>query len=269
MPVVLPAPPAPPPVLADYQLLYNGLLMGQGTQYRVNVLDGLGSLPDMKTTDTEKLGHHGDFSGVDLFNARTVTMTLTARGTSVANLETILNALKFACRPLLTGTLPMLLKLPGQGQRRIYTRARKRAISIVPTYNRGWCKVDLEFYCPDPRIYDDTLTTTVIAFGYGSIVNAGNLESRPVVTVTPSASAVGIANVADASALVLVDTTLGPIPSPCIVDMLARTVTDSGGANRFDCVAPTSTWPALVPGTNTIAVSGGSTSWAWRSAWDS
>jgi hypothetical protein len=266
MPVVM---PAPPPVLASFQVLYNGLLMGPGTRYRINLVDGLRSLPPIRSTDSDRLDDPGSFSGHDTPGPRTLTFTLTVQGTSAADFEAALTALEAALVPRRQGTLALQFKLPAKGPRQAGARVRRLNNPTDPTYILARCKVDVEFFCPDPRIYDDVLTTTVIPIGGATVLtNIGNFESRPVVTVIPSAAAVGIANANDGSALVLLANAFGAIPNPTVIDLLARSVVDGNtGANRFDMVAPTSTWPVLVPGTNAISVAGASTSWAWRSAW--
>lgn len=253
--------------LADYQWLYQGVTCGHGTPYKINTWDGLRALPELRTSDWARLRHHGAFSGIDVLEGRIITMTLTVTGTSASNLETLLAPLETATVPLFSGSLPMSYKLPNQVQRQVETRTRKRATILEPTYNLGWQKISLEWFCGDPRLYSDALTTTVIASS-GSITNTGNFESRPVVTVTPSSDPVTITNTSDAgNVIVLASSMIGSIPSPCVVDLLNRTVVDGSGANRFDVVDPSTTWTVLLPGVNNITVSGGSTSWAWRSAW--
>jgi hypothetical protein len=253
--------------LPDWGFSYQGLVLGQGTAYRVTKLDGIGSLPELRTSDFAKLRHHGAFSGIDVLEGRTVQLGIAVVGTSAADLDAQLAALEVATVPLLMGGFPLSYKLPVQVQRRVNARARKRAMSIDPTYTRNHALVAVEFFCGDPRIYDDTLTTTVIAAA-GTITNAGSFESRPLITVIPTVSPVTITNSSDGgNQIVLATSALGPIPSPCVIDLLARTVVDGSGANRFDVVDPATTWTVLVPGANNLTIAGGSMSVDWRSAW--
>src|ERR1019366_5896980 len=151
----------------------------------------------------------------------------------------------------------MSYQLPGEVARRVNARARKRALLMDPTYNLNWAKVTLEFFCPDPRIYTDALRS-----GSGTVVNAGNFESRPVITVT---GATTLANANDSgNSIVVGPSNLGGVPNPSVIDLQNRTVVDGGGANRFDVIQPATTWFVLVPGSNTI--SGGGTI-SWRDAW--
>ncbi len=253
--------------LADFQLSYAGVTAGPGTEYRINSIEGIRSMPELRTSDYARLHHHGAYSGVDVLEGRIITVALTVVGTSASDFDTTLTALEGAMVPLLTGSSPMSYKLPSEVQRRVNTRARKRALLIEPSYKLNWAKMTVELFCGDPRIYDDTLTTTAIS-GTTTITNAGNFEARPVITVTPSSSPVTITNAGDHSnKIVLATSSVGSIPSPCVIDLLNRTVVDGGGANRFDVVDPTTTWFVLAPGANAITVTGGTLSVAWRSAW--
>jgi len=249
--------------LSDYQWSYAGVICGPGTKYHVNSFEGLRSMPTLRTSDWARLHHHGAFSGVDVLEGRTLTVMMTVVGTSAADLDATLSALDAATVPLLTGALPLSFKLPNQVVRRVNARARKRSLAIDPTYKLCWAKVAVEFFCGDPRILSDSVTTTVVAAS-GSITNAGNFGSRPVVTVTPSSSPVTIANASDSGNIIVL---AGSIPNPCIIDLELRTVIDGTGANRFDCVASSTTWTELVPGANALTITGGSMSVDWRSAW--
>jgi hypothetical protein len=267
-------------VLNDYQILYNGVTMGQGTPFRLNKIEGLRELPLLRTSDYAKLKHHGAFSGIDVLEGRTVTFTMTIVGAGMSDFETQLAAFESAAIPLLTTSLPLSYKLPNQTQRQILARTRRRTEVILPSYTKAFIGAGAgmapanvasplawELFCGDPRIYDDTLTTTAITTT-ATITNAGNFESRPVITVTPGSSPITITNAGDSSHFIkLATSSIGSIPNPCVIDLLARTVVDGSGANRFDLIDPTTQWFVLAPGANAITISGGTASVAWRSAW--
>lgn len=267
-------------VLSDWQILYNGVTMGQGTAFRLNKIEGLRELPTLRTSDYAKLKHHGAYSGIDVLEGRTVTFTMTIVGTSMADFENQLDAFESAAIPLLTTSLPLSFKLPNQTQRQILARTRKRTEVLVPSYTRAFIgsgagmapanvasPLAWELFCGDPRIYDDTLTTTTVNPS-ATITNAGNFESRPTITVTPSSSPITITNANDSSHFIkLATSSVGTIPNPCVIDLNLRTVVDGSGNNRFDVIDPTTQWFVLVPGANALTISGGSASVAWRSAW--
>lgn len=254
--------------LSDFQVTYNGVTFGPGGEYRVKQVDGFRTMPELRVSDYAKLKHHGAYSGIDVLEGRHITMTVHVVGTSAADLDTQLMNLETATVPLLTGTLPMSFKLPNQITKRVNARARKRAATQTPTYGRFHQEVMLDFFCPDPRIYDDVSTTTASITTSGSVTNAGNFESRPIITVTPSSSPVTITNTSDGSNIIrLATSTIGSIPNPTTIDLQARTVVDSTGANRFDVVDSATTWTVLNPGANALTISGGSMTVTYRSAW--
>src|ERR1700738_465370 len=221
-------------MLADYQFSFNGVTAGPGTPYRILSIDGLRTMPNLVSSDQPRLRRSGVFANGDSLSSRLLTISLMVSGTSVADFETNLTALETALVPVRPGQFaaPFLFKQPGQNQRRfVAARPRKNASPQMPTYGRLWHKMNLQLVCPDPAQLDDVLTTTVIG-STGTIVNVGNLESYPVITLTPSGGAVGIVNKANNCVLVLT----GAIPSPCIVDTGSMTVVDGAGANRFDVV---------------------------------
>lgn len=257
--------------LADHQVAFNGVVMGPGTPYRLHSLVGFRGLPTLANKDLPKAIRDGSYAGYDVNVERIlqVVLTVTSLANTAADFEANLEALEAATVPIFdpADLLAVSHKLPGRTQRRYVGRPRQHLDTLDPTYVNRFSKVTLQWQCPDPTIYDDNLTTTMIAAG-GSIVNAGAWPSRPVLTVTPGGSPVTITNTTDsANKVVLATSATGAIPSPCVVDLLAETVVDGSGANRADVLDPSTTWWALVPGNNDLTISGGSMTVAWRSAW--
>ncbi|GAC1373696.1 MAG: hypothetical protein NVSMB4_00510 [Acidimicrobiales bacterium] len=255
--------------LADYQVSYLGVTMGPASEYRIKSYDGFRSMPQLRISDYAKLKHHGAYSGVDVLEGRHVNMTMHIVGTSLADLDAQLLNLETALVPLLTGTSPLSFKLPNQITKRVNGRARKRVATQVPSYKNFHQEVTVQFFCPDPRIYDDVLTTTAIAAaGSATLTNAGNFESRPTLTITVPTSPVTITNAGDSSNFVKIATsTVGAIPATTVIDLQNRTIVDGSGVNRMDLLDSTSTWFTLVPGANAVSVTTGTLSVAWRSAW--
>ena len=54
-------------------------------------------------------------------------------------------------------------KLPTRNEKIVYARVRKRTITIDPTYVYGRAFVAVDFFCPDPRIYDSVQSTGVMS----------------------------------------------------------------------------------------------------------
>lgn len=88
-----------------------------------------------------------------------------------------------------------------------------------------------------------------------TVTNNGNTDSHKwTLTVTATAATVKFVNDTESEpALVLTGVTVGHV---VVVDGSARTVTDNGVAAPA-LIAAGSGWPALLPGENTLTVTGG------------
>ncbi len=263
--------------LADYQISFNGLTMGPNTPYRLRGLQGFRGLPTIGTSDLPRQGVDGTFAGRDTNVERILQAVAIVTGTSGSDFETNLAALEAAMITIPDGAdlKPLAHKLPNRSVTRRYNaRPRKHDEPLDPTYIRSHTTVALQWECPDPTIYDDTSTTSAIATT-GTITNAGNWPSRPVITVTPSATTVTIVNTDDSSNQIVLKqwvdsgSVTHTIPASVVIDCWAGTVVDGSAVNRFDVVDSTSTpgFFALVAGVNHLSITGGSMSVVWRSAW--
>lgn len=250
--------------LANYQGSYNGLTWGPGTEIQLVEIDGLRSMPTITSTDSPRMRAPGSFSGWDVPSGRTINLTLLV--VAVSDLETQIGNIEAAFVPLANSTLEMDFQLPSwTAQRCVFCRPRDRQLKVDQNYQFGMAQVTIEVFCPDPRIYSQPTTTTLGA----TLVNAGNFESRPVLTVAGSGTLTLINSHDSNNQLVLTDSPLGTLSAAgtLTVDVNARTVVDSSGNNRYDLVSSATTWFALQPGANPISVSGGTASCTWRSAW--
>ena len=105
----------------------------------------------------------GSFSGRDFVDARTVTFTLQIMSDNTASMQTYLAELQKYLMPQRSGMNVLQVYLPGgRGVRRLYGRVRRRQILIDPSYVYGRAVATLEFFCPDPRIYNDTASSYTI-----------------------------------------------------------------------------------------------------------
>lgn len=246
---------------------YNGLTISDTTTVACIGQEGLDELPDIRSNDIPFADRDGLIPGMDFLGGRTVTLDLAVTGSSGTPVPALLDQVKVAFAPVRSGSLPLTFQWPGISQRLVYCRSRKFSSGLVGDLTAGVALPVVQLFAADPRIYDATLTTTSLATSV-TITNAGNFESRPVITVTPASSPVTITNAGDSSRFIkLATSTVGAIPNPCVIDLQARTVVDGSGVNRFDVVDPTTQWFVLVPGANALTISGGSASVAWRSAW--
>jgi hypothetical protein len=138
----------------------------------------------------------------------------------------------------------------------------------IPAYTADW---DIELYAQDPRKYSVTPHSAAFSGGSVSCTDAGNAKigTGPVVTVTTGGNdPILLQNATTGKTLRLHAVSPLAMPSTVIVDFTAKTITDGGGANRYDLRDLTTPWWVLVPGINTIVVTptiAGTV--AWSDAW--
>lgn len=280
--------------LTDYQLQIGSLVLGPSTNYTIHKVDGFG-LPAVRSTDVNRPRDHGDFYSLDFIGQRVVTIDLTVRGTSDANVVANLDTLMATWQPVSTDattTDALSIKLPGQSARQIKGRPR-RAVADTSRIIGNRIPVTLEFKAADPRVYADTASSgsvgllqatsgrsynRVYPLSYGggssanlSAVNAGNFATRPVATILGPAVNPVVQNVTTGQWVKFLTTLTGS--DTLVVDFDARTVILNGSASRYSTMTSDSQWWELAPGTSQIVFSADAyqaaalLTLAWRSAW--
>lgn len=289
----------------SFQLLFNGLTMGDGTNYDVIQVEGLDSIPAVNQTDADKLRDWGQFMGAYYSTGREVIVDLEISappGSSDATFRAAVEAFEAAMMTYPLTELPLAFSLPGMQQttRQINARVLNRKLVIDYPYMRHVATATVQFWATDPRMYDSELQTAVASLpagngglswpitwptswgsssGGGTILatNAGNFETRPVITIFGPVDNPTIANVTSGQSLTFAITV--NTGDSLVIDLSAKTVlyyvggTGLGGNRIGTMNRSTSQWWVLVPGTSTIqytanTVSTGSTmTLAWRSAW--
>ena len=179
----------------DYQFSFNGWAfggLGQGVQ--VLQVDGLEDMPGLRVQDDNRGFSDGMFTGRDFLNGRVITFTLQVMNDAANTMQTYLAELKANLVFQQSGTGTLQFQLPGRGVQRVYGRVRRRSITINPEYVYGRSIAVVEFFCPDPRVYDDSAITQALtpAAGLGRtynrvyplLYNASTGTSGNVVTVT-------------------------------------------------------------------------------------
>lgn len=189
------------------QWLFGGA--GQGVQ--VLQVDGLESIPELRTQDTSRGYMDGAFSGRDFLQSRSITFQLQIMGdanTPQASFQAYLAELRQYLVPQRAGTGVLQFNIPGRGVQRVNARVRRRQITLDPVYTYGRVTALVEFFCPDPRIYDDTLNSYSLttsasgtpvrsynrtynltyvgsggATGTVTVTNNGNYETWPTITI--------------------------------------------------------------------------------------
>jgi hypothetical protein len=273
-------------ITETFQFEFNGVLLGPDTNYDLVEINGL-DMPAIREGDLARPSDHGHFDlAPDKFAARIVEMTLEV----ISNDFDDIAALQYAFMDR-EGLYPLVFQLHDGIKKRIYCRVRRRHMTLDTDAARGDYVNEVMFWAPDPRVYenDDNSSSTgpqttgagfgfpmdfTISFGASTsgaatCTNSGNIETRPVVTLTGPMSNPSVANLT--TGLVWsaeIDLVAGEV---LVVDFDDKTVLLNGTTNRYS--AFTGQWWTLVPGDNTVQLQvssgAGSVQIAWRSAWDS
>lgn len=270
--------------LLNYRFAFNDFEFGGGNSpYQIMTLDGLEDLPVIRNQDDNRGYQDGMWTGRDFLSGRTLTFVMTIRGDSNNSMQTNLNLLQQNLVPQQQGTGLLQFQLPGNALQRINARVRRRAITINTDYSSGMATATYEFFCPDPRYYDDTEQTTNLInatavagrtynrvyttapsavynnpyisgmyFGGGAgtpnlLTNDGWTTTYPEITIEGPAINPRVTNVT-AGLYLQIDATLGT-GDTLILNTDYRTVTLNGVARRA-ILNNASTWFALPPGTS-------------------
>ena len=259
---------------ANYQFAFNGWLFG-GPGQGVQVLDveGLEGLPDLRVQDDSRGYMDGQFSGRDFLAGRTVTFTLQMMNDAAGTMQTYLAQLKANLAVQQTGTGVLQLFLPGRGLQQLNARVRRREIKLDPEYVYGRSIAVVQFFCPDPRIYDGSASLQAMtpAPGLGrtynrvypllynastgtsgnvaTITNNGNTTTYPIMTLVGPCTNPVIYNQSTGQSLLFNYTFLGT--DTLVIDTDLRSITLNGNPAR-NLLLNGSQWFGIPPGSTTI-----------------
>lgn len=293
--------------LVNYRFAFNDFEFGGGdSPYQIMTIDGLEDLPVIRNQDDNRGYQDGMWTGRDFLSGRSIVFVMTIRGNNNYSMSENLNLLQRYLVPQQQGTGLLQFQLPNNTLQRINARVRRRAITINTDYSSGMATATYEFFCPDPRYYDDEEKTANLAvvvgnigrtynrvyttapnavynnpytsgmyFGGGAgapnlIYNAGWATSSPVITITGPCLTPILTNTTTGDFL-QIDTALG-VNDVLILNTDLRTVTING-INRRALLNNASTWFAAPPGTSFYSFTGAATSGntscvvSWRNAY--
>jgi len=269
--------------LVNYRFAFNDFEFGGGNSvYQIMTIDGLEDLPVIRNQDDNRGYQDGMWTGRDFLSGRNLVFTITVRGDTNFTMNYYLDLLQANLVPQQQGTGLLQFQLPGSDLQRIDARVRRRAIQINTDYSSGLATAIYEFFCPDPRYYDDQLKSTDLTnstavagrtynrvytdpatnpanpnetgMGYGGgagapnlITNDGWTTTYPVITIQGPAVNPKVTNVT-AGAFLQIDATIGT-NDQLVLNTDYRTVT-LNGVNRRALLNNSSTWFAAPPGTS-------------------
>ncbi|WP_030244196.1 hypothetical protein [Streptomyces sp. NRRL S-350] len=258
--------------LEEWTCEYSGLVIGSpDSALSLAQVDGLLSLPDVRSSDLVLIQREGRWPGDDILDGRPVTLTIEVYGRTPEEFSTAWAALTAAFR-VGRPELPFRFRFPGiaAGESAfIKARPRKRGGSIDLSFAYGVSTVPFELYATDPKIYAESSRKVRVSTRTGSPVftQRGSVPARPIVEIT------------DATNPVLTDELTGQTfgiayTGSVTVDGVAQIVRSSAGEDITGLVTPGSVWPEYEAGNHRLKlVSENSDVEAtavatWREAWE-
>lgn len=277
--------------LFQYSFAFNGFVFGgDGSPYQILTVDGLEDLPVIRNQDDNRGYQDGMWTGRDFLSGRTILMTMIIRGDVNNSMSQNFDKMQAALQPQQQGVGLLQFQLPNQQLQEIGARVRRRSVQINTDYSSGMATATYEFFCPDPRYYDNFIQNTNLVLGattagrtynrvytgaaqpganpystgmiYGGgstsanlINNAGWTTTYPVITITGPATNPIVTDVSNGYFL-KIDTVLLPTDT-LVINTNYRTIT-LNGVNRRALLNNLSTWFAAPPGTSyyTFAATG-------------
>jgi hypothetical protein len=255
-------------ITADYQYEFRGLLLGKGTPYTVEEVEGLLGPPNANTNDDDKGYHHGAYMGRHTLGARKVNMKIGVRDATA--IETRMDELVAAFTPSSARTeYPLTFQRPGKGIRKIMARVTKGAqLTSDWKLARGYFDgLIIQFVATDPRVYADTaatpvaITLTGVASNSASVNNSASTWDEldtfqgapPTITITGPSVNPRIANAAAANRSIKINHNL-PSGQNIVIDVAKRIVTVNGVVN-YSVIPDDNQWWELMKGTQSITYS--------------
>ena len=205
-------------------------------------------------------GRDGEiYTGVTLAS-RTITMTLTAKGSTPALVQQAGRAL--AAILAVDEPKPLSISIDGG----IYYMA----VPTSPNVGQRWRHAkrhDVEFRALDPIGYGEQRTATVPSGGSVTIDVGGTYPTMPLITAQYARNGSGgyWRILKEDGTYVLAKLSSGASGVPVIADCEARTLKVNGNVALMD---PEADWLVLEPGTHTLSMTGtGAATVTWRERW--
>lgn len=282
-------------ITADWEMEYGGLLIGGDTSYSVAQVTGLLDIPDIQSSDRQRLRRHGLIPGDDFLAGRTVTLTLEVYGADESAFNTAVEDLQAAFLPC-TDEAPLHFQIPGVagGSKRLLNcRPRRLDLPINLDFFYRLPVATVQLVATDPLIYSATQSQEVseLPSGGGGLefdvefdavfgavseggtinaVNAGTFDTAPTFRIDGPVTNPRIENVTSGETLSFTGTV--PDGDYLLIDTEERTVLLNGTASRYSWIDADAVWWSLAPGTNEVTFRASTTTAAtltmtWRSAW--
>lgn len=269
----------PAVVTNPYSFSFNGQTFGgTGSPYQILSVDGLEGLPSIRNQDDNRGYNDGMFTGQDFLSGRNLSVIFQSFASSGASAQTNFNTIQQALLPQTTGTTPLYFKLPpASGDQFINARVRGLRTTVDPNYTYGMITSQVDFFCPDPRYYDNNLQTASmvvsnppgreynrtynLVYGFGtyatttSVTNNGWTTTYPTITITGPITNVTVGNVTTGNYLNLSGTITNT--DTLVIDLYNKLITLNGASARN--LLSSGTWFGAPPGTSQYYLTGSTT----------
>lgn len=208
-------------ITADWQIDWNGFLLGAPTVYEWVRLDGWYDLPGLVNGNVKQPNDHGAWSGQSSAQPRTVTLTVEMVA-GPDGMATSVAALRAAMAVGKTSTeYPLAVRSSGETLV-AWGKVSGKILPIDQPFSLGYAPhATLQWICADPRVYELTERSLVITAPTAGIGGLTYPLSYPLSYGTAGSPNSGLApNVgSEATKPVLVFT--GPITTPRVVNTTA------------------------------------------------
>lgn len=230
--------------MTEGQWAIDGLLMGPGTIYPVDVVEGLIGVT-YKDQDRDLGPVNGDTGGSDFLAPRELIMAVGINADAYASEQSAaIQALSAVMRPRTSDITIRHVRFLQPWI--MFGRPRGFEVPWDDGFHFGLATTPLKFKCSDPRIYLDGLA------GVPGNPNGGDLSTYPFITLTDFS---GTVTVSVGGADLILDTTLTDA-TQIVLDYRRKTIRTGSGGNLYRLVDPASVWGVLEPGDDSVAVSG-------------
>ena len=270
--------------MSNYQITFNGVTIGAGTNYVIENIDGLGGTAPLRVQDDNRGYIDGSYTGRDFYDERIVTIDMLILGDGSHTAQYYYKQLQSAFYPQQigyyvdpTGGTPSANQLKlfqfqlnsDTGLKRMYGRFRGFTTAVDPEFTYGYITSQWIFFCPDPRAYDNSLLSTSMSadgplgrtynrtynLTYLSgtyapntpVFNAGQTTTYPVITLNGPATNPVFGNETTGNYLTLNYAFTNT--DVCVIDLGTKTITLNGNPAR-NLMQGGSTWFYAQPGNN-------------------